>query len=758
MEGRKLLFVIGIDNYSSPVWSNLNNAVLDCQELSRVLIDKYSFEEVENPLFNEEATKAKIYTSLNTIKQIIEPEDSLIVFFAGHGNMNPHTKRGYWIPHEGTADPSSWIENSVIKDHIQDINSRHIWLLADSCFSGTFLTTTRGIRKEEGYIVLNQKKSRWMISSGGEEKVSDGSPKSHSPFCKYLLKALNQNTNKYLSATEVMLYTKVLTENNSHQTPHWAFIENIGHLDGEMILELKREHFQTEIQETRGIPNSQNLRAEISQYTKRKERLTAGKEILLVESFVEGSDYLILENFRFDDDGNKKIQFENEHVIIGSERIKLVKRFATWVGVNRFLDLNPEFSKSSRIGVIKADEEVEHAESQDHSLSYSDYLQELLEFNKDKMTCLHCGEKISTNDSLLVELDEINLKNNVGNVHIQCLRNADRILGVSGYEGLEDTRLVNFDYSLWTDLLPKGQGQLRAIYNKINSVPVAIVSWNPANNINDGKFCIRINYENGETSFVKMGKELHRFKKDEIDDELEFFRNMLGKDDPWGMIVPNKTFGAYSTLSKLMKPNDSFVKVKGFEKALYSKQYEDSNEITENDYTPIGLVKDEDDKPIVLGEMVPLLSKPEDFDVFIENWQLFTEIEGKFSIKIIKTDFELDTYLQSFFRENLKPVINPMFSKDGNSLESGLLLKSMDEIIQEGRERTSVTPNWREGDKVKVVFPDVKTDKHATGVLLVDEFQDENGELCTIFQPIENGKPIEDMQFKLPVKLLERWK
>jgi uncharacterized caspase-like protein len=111
MKGRKLLFVIGIDNYSSPVWPNLNNAVLDCKEFSRILIDKYLFEEVENPLFNEEATKTNIYTSLNTIKQIIEPEDSLIIFFAGHGNMNPHTKRGYWIPNEGTGDSNSWMEN-----------------------------------------------------------------------------------------------------------------------------------------------------------------------------------------------------------------------------------------------------------------------------------------------------------------------------------------------------------------------------------------------------------------------------------------------------------------------------------------------------------------------------------------------------------------------------------------------------------------------------------------------------------------------
>jgi hypothetical protein len=207
-----------------------------------------------------------------------------------------------------------------------------------------------------------------------------------------------------------------------------------------------------------------------------------------------------------------------------------------------------------------------------------------------------------------------------------------------------------------------------------------------------------------------------------------------------------------------MKPEDSFVKVKEFEKALYSAQFEESNEIIENDYTPIGIVKDEDDKSIVLGEIVPLLSKPEEFDAYIDNWQLFTEIEGKFSIKIIKTDFELDTYLQSFFKENLKPVINPMFNTEGDSLESGLILKSMEEIVQEGQKKSSVASYWKEGAKVKVVFPDVVTDKHATGVLLVDEFHDDNGELCSIFQPIENGEPIEDMQFKLPVKLLEKWK
>lgn len=762
-ERRNIIFTIAIDNYETAVWKDLNNAVLDAKTILEVFATKYDFEEFPNSLYNNKATKENIYQSFNTLRSSIEPDDNVIIFFAGHGNMNPMTRRGYWIPHEGTADPHTWIENSVIKDFIADLEAKHIWLIADSCFSGTFLTNTRDVFKEKTYKELDCNKSRWMLASGSEEKVSDGASGKHSPFCKYLLRLLENNSNSFLSTLEAINFVQVLTKNNSNQTPIGAFIDNVGHQNGEMVLCLNKEYVVQNVDISRGKPNTPSLRLELSKYQNGNKKISSGKEILLVKSFVDKVDFLILENFRFDDDGNKKLKFKDDKVILGTkdeDSFELVHRFATWAGITRYLEENDQFYKANKIAIINAHEDIETIEESQFALAQADYIQELISFNKDLMLCLHCGGRISTNDSYLVEIDEIGLKNNAGNVHNECLRPADRILGKSGYEELKDSYLVNFDYKLWGSLLEKGQGQLGSTMSKIEGNKIAIISWNPENNKNDGNYCIRIIYENGTSGFVTLGKEIHRFTKHEIDEELSFFNQNLEEakvngDSPC-MIVETKLFGNYKHLSGFKNDNQIITKVKAYEKVLYSNQFEQNTGNIENDYTPIGLIKDfESEAFIRIGEIVPLISKVEDFDMFIVNWKKVIPEIDKCTIKIIKSDFELDTYIQSFFTEGLQPIINPIFDTTTKQLNSGLILRNFTDLIKEAKLKNKKT--WKIGDKVEVVFPGMKTDKHAKGILLTDEFVDEIGETCVVFRPIEDGKMLDDMQFKLPTKLLYKW-
>lgn len=622
---RNILFTIGINKYENSVWTDLDNAVLDCTELKKILENYYSFEEFPNSLFNYLATKKEVYASLNTLKNFIEPTDNLIIFYAGHGNMNPHTNRGYWIPYEGTNDTSTWIENSVIKDFIQDLDAQHIWLIVDSCFSGTFLTNTRSITFELTYQKLDSKKSRWMLSSGSEEKVSDGVPRENSPFCKYLFHYLKNNTNQFTSVSEIINYVKSLTKNNSKQIPRGAFIDNIGHADGEMVLKLKKEFVLSFNKVSRGKPNTPKLRLELAENEKNENRLPVGKEIILIESFVDGQDYLILENFRFDDDGNKKLRFKQDKVIFKSKdkdvSYKLNRRFATWEGLNRYTDLNENFFKESKGVIVGAHTDIEKVEDELYCIAYADYLKELFEFNRDLMSCLHCKEKISTNDSYLVEIDEISLNNNVGNVHKECLRNADRIMGESGYENLKESNLINFNYTLWSNLLEKGQGQIQPIYNNLDKLKIAVISWKAKKNINTGRYCINIVYVNGDSSFMKLGKEIRRFKSSEIDNEVNSFNSELKvrskENDSPCIILETNLFGFFQTLSKLKKSTQTIVNVSHYEKAVYSYQFEEHQNNIENDYTPLGLIKSiKTEEILMIGNLIPLISNPIEIDKY----------------------------------------------------------------------------------------------------------------------------------------------
>lgn len=762
-EPRNILFSIAIDEYQSNVWSNLNNAVFDVEKISQILIDKYSFEVFHGSLTNSKATRDNIYSAFISIKQFVDSSDNLIILFTGHGQMNPQTKRGYWVPTDGTTNPSTLIENSVIKDFIEDIDAKHIWLISDSCFSGTFLTRTRGVIEEKEYTKLTFHKSRWMLASGSEERVSDGQPGQHSPFAKYLIRFLENNSNVFCSVNEIIKYVTTLTNNNSKQTSRGAFIDNIDHEDGEMVLKLNKEFIIQNINTTRGISNTPSLKLEIKSTVDNEKRLSAGKEILLIKSFIENYDFMIIENFRFEDDGKKKIKFRENKVLFqgveNEEDFILIQRFATWIGLKRYLDNNQDAFKDKSVITINAVEEIEKVEDTVHALAQAEYLKELLEFNKDQMSCLHCGEKISTNDCFFIEIDELELKDKVGNVHKECLRPADRIIGESGYKDLKKSNLLNFDYSKWAELLLKGQGQIRAIKRKFsNNLIKPIISWNPLNNINTGKYCIRQYYEDGTYSFMKLGKSIHRFSKEEIDIEVEKFNKQIKQfkeqGDPISMIVETKMNGSYKLLNTLKLPEQTIVNASHFEKATYSIQLEENQTEINNDYTPIGIVcYPETDDLVKIENHVILITNPLEFDKFHQNWnEILKDLDGC-KIKIIETDFELDAYLQLFFKEGLIPVIDPIFDPNTKSLVTGFEIRSMKKIISEANQNRK---KWKKGDKVKIVFPDVVTDKHATGILLTDEFIDEDGDSFAVFQPIENGKRLEDLRYAIPTRLFHK--
>lgn len=230
------LFVIGIDKYQNNQHPNLVNSVYDCNNLIDVLRDKYSFKLIVEPLYDELATRRNIINELGQLSLLIREEDNLIIYFAGHGSINPNTKKGYWIPVDADYSESDYIPNSTIKDKLEDINAKHIFLIADSCFSGTFLTRTRSPYDEtKHYIKLDNSKSRLYLSSGREERVSDGKEGKGSPFSKSILKILKDNTEKFMSALEFINMVTKATGAVSNQQPLGGYIDDTENEWGQMV-------------------------------------------------------------------------------------------------------------------------------------------------------------------------------------------------------------------------------------------------------------------------------------------------------------------------------------------------------------------------------------------------------------------------------------------------------------------------------------------------------------------------------------------
>lgn len=753
MTTQNYIFSIGIDKYSSEHWKNLNNAVYDAKSLTETLISNYSFEELPNNLYDENATKSAIFSSFSTLNNIITENDNLVVFFAGHGNMDPNTKKGFWIPSDANLDRSTWIENSSIKNFLSDCPAKHILLIIDSCFSGTFLTTTRTANLERTYFELSSKKSRWVISSGKEEKVSDGVPNEHSPFFKLVFKFLTLNDNEQFSVSELYNYIQLLISSSNNQKPQFNYIDNIGHEDGEFIFTLCN-NAKFKIKKTIGIPNSKILKEEYLANVSKENKLASGKEVLIVKSILDDNELMIVENFRFDDDNNKKISFKDNFGIIDEKRPelnwKVIRRFATISGVLNYLEHNQDLINEKTV-LIRAHRDIETVEDNPYCVYYSQYLTQLLNNNSKKMNCLHCGEKITDNNSYLIEFDEIGYDTAVGNVHKDCLRPIDRILGKSLYENLNESNyLNNFYFEKWLHLIENGQGQLVSLFKNKILEQVNVLSWNPENNINNGKYCIKITFDNGDTNFIMLGKQIQRFTDNEIDNWVKKFNKSIIEAKPC-KIVESGINGYGELLQKIIEPNQTISYVISYEKTRYTKQFETNDISIINDYTPLCYLTNENDELIEIENFIPLISNPELIEKYIDNWKKSKLHINAFKVKIIESDLELGNLISINYPKNKLFAINPLFDEKTNKLKAGLIIKTIDQIIDSSPQNQIA---YKKGDKVNIMInPSVP--KLPLGILLEDEFIDETGENCVIFSPIEEGKTLE-LMYKLPTKIIKR--
>ncbi|MDP2809585.1 MAG: filamentous hemagglutinin N-terminal domain-containing protein, partial [Rhodocyclaceae bacterium] len=94
---RKVAVVIGIDKYADPSVPPLESAVKDAQAIGGLLQEKFGYEVKVIP----NATRADIVKGINAVSRGVGPDDSVTVYYAGHGYLMEKNNTGYWIPSDG---------------------------------------------------------------------------------------------------------------------------------------------------------------------------------------------------------------------------------------------------------------------------------------------------------------------------------------------------------------------------------------------------------------------------------------------------------------------------------------------------------------------------------------------------------------------------------------------------------------------------------------------------------------------------------
>ena len=227
--------IIGNNNYEK--LEDLDNAVNDAKDLEKVLKEKYGFE--TTLLIDEKSDETE--NAIIKFTQNREKNDNILIYYAGHGELVKKQKRGYWLPTDaGPTQDSKWLSNNNIKDLISSSDAKHILLIVDSCFSGSLMRGSgdqKSVEKLTSKRIerLQSKKTRIVITSGGNEQVVDGIGASkNSVFAQPLIKYLKENTDVIQS---IKLFQKVQSYviDNADQTPNHSTIHGTGHDGGEFL-------------------------------------------------------------------------------------------------------------------------------------------------------------------------------------------------------------------------------------------------------------------------------------------------------------------------------------------------------------------------------------------------------------------------------------------------------------------------------------------------------------------------------------------
>ena len=101
-----------------------------------MLSGKYGF--VINLLLN--ATRGDLISALAKLRAKLTLNDNLLIYHAGHGELDKVTRQGYWLPVDADPDvPTNWVSTNDVTVMVRAIRAKHVMVVADSCYSGTLV-------------------------------------------------------------------------------------------------------------------------------------------------------------------------------------------------------------------------------------------------------------------------------------------------------------------------------------------------------------------------------------------------------------------------------------------------------------------------------------------------------------------------------------------------------------------------------------------------------------------------------------------
>ena len=231
--------MIGNSDYDDDKFVDLDSPLADLKLIGETLNSKYQFEKIQ---YLENDSKEQILDTLYSYRNIdkYNSNKSLLIYYAGHGDWDEATGEGYWQPKDADIDrPSTWIPNSSISRELKALPFKHIIIIADSCYSGTWTGTKSSVKeipkdpdaRKKWLKKLNTLSVRVALTSGNIDVVPDTLDNNpNSQFAIALNNALLLNNDDILFSHS--LYDDIVSQiqySGYLQHPTYGGIVNANH-------------------------------------------------------------------------------------------------------------------------------------------------------------------------------------------------------------------------------------------------------------------------------------------------------------------------------------------------------------------------------------------------------------------------------------------------------------------------------------------------------------------------------------------------
>ncbi len=239
-------YALLIGNNDYKYMPQLITPIKDVEAISDILQSKYGFKET---MILKNATRYDILTAMNKLRKKLTDKDNLVIYYAGHGELDRVNMTGQWLPIDAEVEnTANWISNSSLTELINAISAKHVLVVADSCYSGILtrsaLSQITANKSDQARLIwlkkMAKKRARLVLSSGGVAPVLDEGGGDHSLFARAFLDAL-ENNNKVLDGQQLFRTVSAAVaiaadRYKVDQVPEYAPIRHAGHESGDFFL------------------------------------------------------------------------------------------------------------------------------------------------------------------------------------------------------------------------------------------------------------------------------------------------------------------------------------------------------------------------------------------------------------------------------------------------------------------------------------------------------------------------------------------